>query len=492
MEVVRVGRPVAISVVCRLLLVLLLTLPGLLPRLARAQSPTITARNPVRNARSGLRAGPVAVTFSQNMGAASASNLKVFGFQAGGKKAGTYSTATNTITFAATVPFRAGERVDVTVPATVQSATGAAATKQVYQFTAATANSTGNFVSNSTATAGNNPSYLATGDLDGDGDLDLAITNGDNSSGNSSSTVSIRLNTGLNSGTYAGGSEVPVGKNPGGVVLGDVDNDGDLDLLVINTNSIMVNVRLNTGNGTFVNGTDVAKIQGFDLTLGDVDADGDLDLVTASFGAIAVRLNNGSGVFDATVTNDLPAGTATYGVALGDIDGDGDLDLVASDGDNNLVRVYSNNGSGSFTATATISAYSAYNAVALADTDGDGDLDLLVNEFFNYATEIFTNSGVNSGSFVSTSTRVSASNYPSYLAVGDVNSDGTLDLLITNSIGTVSVALNTAGTFGTPVQYSNGGTSPNNIALGDVNGDGTLDFVLPNSNALAGAAGVAI
>lgn len=213
MEMARVGRPVAVSVVCRLLVVVLQALPGLLPRLACAQSPTVTARNPVRNARSGLRTGPVAVTFSQNMGAASASNLKVFGFQAGGKKAGTYSTATNTITFTSTVPFRAGERVDVTVPATVQSATGVAATKQVYQFTAATANSTGNFVSNSTATAGNNPSYLAAGDLDGDGDLDLAITNGDINS-SSSSTVSIRLNTGLNSGTYAGGSEVPVGKTP--------------------------------------------------------------------------------------------------------------------------------------------------------------------------------------------------------------------------------------------------------------------------------------
>ncbi|MGH7151068.1 MAG: FG-GAP repeat domain-containing protein, partial [Planctomycetota bacterium] len=130
------------------------------------------------------------------------------------------------------------------------------------------------------------------------------------------------------------------------------------------------------------------------LALGDVEGDGDLDLLCGHgpyglpIGAQSrLYLNGGSGVF-LDATNQLPAILdVTYGVALGDIDEDGDLDAVMANGaaasssyptgDQN--QLYRNDGSGVFVlATGALPALlDDTRAVALGDLDGDGDLDAL-------------------------------------------------------------------------------------------------------------------
>jgi len=125
------------------------------------------------------------------------------------------------------------------------------------------------------------------------------------------------------------------------VVFGDVDGDGDLDLVA--GDRFKPN-RLYLNNGTAdpwggISGSDITADSDptFSVALGDMDGDGDLDLVAGNhlFGTNRLYLNNGSadpfnGIGGADITLD---DSATWSVTLGDVDGDGDLDLVAGNED---------------------------------------------------------------------------------------------------------------------------------------------------------------
>jgi hypothetical protein len=185
-------------------------------------------------------------------------------------------------------------------------------------------------------------SSVALGDVDGDGDLDFWL-----GAGTDSTTPNrLYLNDGEGKFTDSGQKLNPV--STGDVAFGDLDGDGDLDAYLANGNQRGGNspdrVWMNDGTGQFTDsGQLLGRSNGRSVELGDVDGDGDIDAVVGNgttLGSVrgqpnVVWLNDGSGVF--TAGQEL-GDAATTSVALGDIDNDGDLDaLFANLGQDNQV-----------------------------------------------------------------------------------------------------------------------------------------------------------
>ena len=466
--------------------------------------PTVTSVSPSPNARAAGRTSSVTVGFSQPLSAGSAGALKVFSSQRGGLRTRGTTPAVvsgSTLQFTPSAyPFVPGETVFSTITRAAAGAGGALARPRVSQFTAAVGGTgTGNFILHPVAPYVNvqmNPQSMAVADLDGDGDQDMLV-------GNIMYTttinfiISVRFNDGT--GNYSAGYEVtlPTGLMPVGLATGDVDGDGNVDLVVAGGVAGSVLVYANTGQGTFASPTRLtAPNAPTTVALGDVDGDGDLDIVTADYvsnSALYVYANNGSGTFTLrTGTPPLTLGSGPRRVVLGDVDGDGDLDLVvANDGNrtqNYSVNVCLNDGAGSFTIPSNGTWRPPTNAVdlVLGDVDGDGDLDLLNA---NYGTASNSGNSVSvrlnngTGFFTPHPTNPTLSFVnglpPKKLVLGDFDADGDLDLIFSSSSGSALVFLNNGqGSFVQPaVNSSFYAGSENELALADVDGDGDLDVV---------------
>ncbi|MCA8964359.1 MAG: VCBS repeat-containing protein [Planctomycetes bacterium] len=284
---------------------------------------------------------------------------------------------------------------------------------------------------------------VAFGDVDGDGDLDIII-------GSQGQGAQTRLYVNNGSGTFTDvtASQMPVDLNlVTSLALGDVDGDGDLDLVIGNGFYLQNLLYLNNGTGTFTDAT-VGRLPIIgdptnSAVLGDVDGDGDLDLVVGNSaqqaGQSRLHLNDGTGVFlDATLTN-MPLGALfTTSIALGDVDGDGDLDLVLGiDGQN---RLYDNDGTGIFSdvtaARLPVDADSA-TKVALADMDGDGDLDLVIGNFefsVGQQNRLYLNDGAGGYTDVTASRMPIVNDETGTLVLGDLDGDGDVDMLVSNGV----------------------------------------------------------
>ncbi|WP_035561101.1 T9SS type A sorting domain-containing protein, partial [Hymenobacter sp. IS2118] len=325
------------------------------------------------------------------------------------------------------------------------------------------------------------PAAATLGDVDGDGDLDLVTANV------VSGLVGVALNTGT--GTFLFSRNVAVSGSPLGVTLGDVDGDGDLDLLApdySNGLGTSVSVRLNDGTGVFSGSQNVSVgLAPGDVSLGDVDGDGDLDLVTANrglifMGSVSVRLNNGSGTFGGG--QDLILNGNAARVALADLDNDGDLDVLASNPNSSTVSVLLNNSAGLFDRVPDVGVGVAALALATGDVDGDGDVDFAVGSLMSTGIGIYFNNG--SGLFNS-SLPLTVGSFPIELVLGDVDGDGDPDLLVAyddNSVtGSVRVLLNDGlGAFSDGPQVRGTGRSFRTV-LADVDGDSDLDLLLPSA-----------
>ena len=277
------------------------------------------------------------------------------------------------------------------------------------------------------------------------------------------------------------------GDTANSVAIGDLDGDGEADLVVgvRGSSSSNVSVLLGQGSGDFGSPTSFGVgINGFgnSVAVGDFVGDGNLDVaIVGSSGGLEVLEGDGSGGF---------ASSSTFGtsgnpedIAIGDFNNDGKLDLAVTGRNTNTVSLFLSDGSGSLTQSNFNSGAFSSSGIAIGDFNGDGNLDLVASEdefSSNDLLRVFLGDG--SGGFgTPTDLDLGGDTDPREIAIGDFNNDGNLDVATVNfDPDTVSVLLGDgSGGFGSPDTFSVGsGSNPSSIAVGDFDGDGNSDIAV--------------
>jgi len=273
------------------------------------------------------------------------------------------------------------------------------------------------------------------------------------------------------------------------LAIGDINGDGDRDLVTINGNVTSISVLLGDGDGGFGAPTDYATSnQPATVALADLNADGRMDVVATTSGArVAVWLGQSNGGLGPI--NEITAGSSNDALAVGDIDGDGFLDIVIgakyfdfSDPSTHKVTALLGDGDGDFgPPTAFVKAHETKD-LALSDLNNDGFLDVVTADSDPSVSVML---GDGQGQFASaTQTPTSPVSNPSAVALGDLGRDGTPDVVVGTADDSNPLGIligNGDGTFAPTVGVT-AGDRPESVALGDVNGDGKLDVVAGDNN----------
>ena len=347
--------------------------------------------------------------------------------------------------------------------------------------------------------AGFSDGAASVADVDGDGTLDVLVAG---QSKNASRSSALYLGNG--DGTFSEASVQLPSVSSASTAIGDVNNDGDADLLITGETSsgfgsqtIVTEVYLGNGDGTFTPAN--ASLTGIDegaAAIADVNNDDNDDLIltgntstsTSGFGtpSTILYLSNGDGTFDETSTSVTDVFESA--VATGDVDADGNVDVLVSG--NGGTGLFFGNGDGTFTAAnATPSNFALLQgAASIADIDGDGNQDFFVvgKRPLQASTRATIYYGDGNRGFTeerSASTGLRPANRAA-AGVADVDGDGNQDIIIAGLEGPTPFATvfrsNGDRTF-SPGSSSLPPTSGGSIAIADVYADGDPDVLITGS-----------
>lgn len=294
--------------------------------------------------------------------------------------------------------------------------------------------------------------------------------------------------------------------SPTGMATGDIDDDGDVDVVGVGTRGLAI--LSNDGSGTLTIDFPSEYHPGAaSPALADIDGDADLDLLSTIGGlggpepvVPSIRRNDGTGTFGPVevVQTDTPPGELTAMVSS-DVDGDGDVDLLGAflaTGGRSL-GTYLNDGTGTFGPLATTPLASVVSdtwrplELAAGDIDGDGDDDAVATDVGDVTRPdgevvphtmalVALNDG--SGTFVGAATALEVgptadSGYPLTPALADFDEDGNSDLAVGGSLGVTTLLADGAGGFAAPRYTALVVNTIEFVVPGDIDRDGNLDLV---------------
>ena len=328
-------------------------------------------------------------------------------------------------------------------------------------------NGDGTFQSEVDHATGQNPSYIIAGDLNGDGKTDLITA----SLGQSNLSVLL----GKGDGTFQTAVSYPTLLGPVQLATADVNRDGHTDIVVTNSEQNSVQVFLGKGDGTLRTGSYPAGLSLESITSGDFNGDGNPDFAIVGNGTVSIYLGDGHGGFRSTGGFSDGGGSPLFeSIVAGDFNNDGKIDLVVGSSIISLSessQLFLGNGDGTFQQAKLLGTYGSGHLLAF-DLNGDGNLDVV--SAFESGVEV--NFGIGSASFVPLD--LTGSGALVDVAVGDFNGDGKLDIAVA-AIGNVEVFLgNGDGTFQSEITSPVSGPGVFSLAVGDFNGDGILDLAV--------------
>lgn len=324
---------------------------------------------------------------------------------------------------------------------------------------------------------------VSLGDVDGNGTLDIVLAKGRHWP----LTNLVLRNDGK--GHFTTEKLADVADRTYTAALADLDGDGSLDLVVSNDRPDAKAVYLNDGKGHFRNAGTFGQPEWSTryVTLADLNGDGRPDIIVANRSSNPAKpvpsfvcLNDAKGHFPACTR--LETQSATIIVAA-DLDGDGRTDLFVPHRDGGQSLVFWNDGTGAFSAPpmAIGAEHSNVRAATAVDLDGNGTMDLVIGDekrglflMMNAGRRVF-------GAPVPFGHEGS----PYSIVAGDMNRDGRPDLVVGNSEGRGTVFLNAGGQALTfeEVPWNDGKGQVYGVAIGDLDGDGWPDIAAARTDA---------
>lgn len=359
------------------------------------------------------------------------------------------------------------------------------------------------------------PSSVALADLDGDGKVDMVVAN------RNSNTISIFKNTAtsgfINSSSFAPKFDIATNFSPLYIDIGDLDGDGNPDIAVANNSSNNISIFRNKAIMNSLNATSFEpKVDiptdsyPYVVKIGDLDLDGKPDIAVGynyNTAALSVIKNN-STIGSITAASfepkvDLYSGNGYFSVCIADLNDNGKPDLVMTDIVQNLVSVFNNistPGTLSMASFATKRNFPASPFPLMCNTgdiDGDGKTDIIISNFgeslgpgqvTGFYLIVLLNRSTPDGNINFGSAKTFASGrVPQSSTVGDIDGDGKLDAITTNyddqsiSIFHNNSIINNAS-FEPKLDFLTG-LDPQSVKMADVDGDGKPDIVVANNQA---------
>jgi len=338
---------------------------------------------------------------------------------------------------------------------------------------------------------GHRPGPLAIADVNHDAKPDIVVANaGDN-------TVTVLLGDGAGNFAAAPGSPFACGENPNDIAVGDMNGDGNPDLIIANTQTPYLTILLGNGKGGFAPSphspfTTSSRPHVHGVAVGDFMGDHKLSVVTDSWENDQIILVPGDGhgnligpgkSFDADIHSD-------QGVRAADFNGDGNLDIVVTNERTGAVGLMLGDGKGGFTKAphSPFPAVQVAFAFTVGDVNGDGIPDVAVIPYDRDLTDpAQLGVAILLGDGHAGFTRSRGSPFsldgcagPDRLAIGDVTGDGFADVVVSCAQNARLMVFegSRAGTFKRATMPMKTGWS--GVAVGDLRGDGRQEIVVSN------------